>query len=233
MMRKLFSGLAVAAMLATAFAAPSQAASEPDTWDGLQKVKSKRMDAAYLLPGADFRVYSKLMVDPVQVAFRKNWERDVNRSSRSAGKRVTAEDAERARKAMSEGFAEILAEEFRKAKYEVVTAPGPDVLRLTPVIVDVYINAPDTMEPGRSYTFTVEAGEATLALEARDSETNQLLGRAVDARSTGETGRMTWTTSVTNRQEFERLFRIWAGNLADGMAALKAASPIAPKEPKK
>ena len=46
--------------------------------------------------------------------------------------------------------------------------------------MDVYVTAPDTMQAGRSYTFTVEAGEATLALEARDSETGQLLGRAID-----------------------------------------------------
>ena len=232
MTRKLLTGLAIAALLATGVVAPGQAASEPETWDGLQKVKSKKMDAAYLLPGADFRMYNKLLVDPVQVSFRKNYERDINRSTRSPSRRVTTEDIDRARQAMSEGFQEILAEELKKTKYEIVTAPGPDVLRVTPVIVDVYINAPDTMEPGRSYTFTVEAGEATLALEVRDAETNQLLGRAVDARSTGETGRMTWTTSVTNRQEFARMFRIWAGNFADGLDALKAASPIAPKAPK-
>jgi hypothetical protein len=43
----------------------------PDTWDGLVEVKPKRMDAAYLLPGADFRSYTKVMIDPSEVAFRE------------------------------------------------------------------------------------------------------------------------------------------------------------------
>ncbi len=55
------------AMLATALliAAPAaDAASKPQTtWDGLVQVKSKRLAAAFLLPGADFRPYNKIMLD--------------------------------------------------------------------------------------------------------------------------------------------------------------------------
>ena len=227
MIRRIFSGLAVTVMLATALAASAQSAGEDATWDGLQKVKSKRMDAAYLLPGADFRVYDKVMIDPIQVSFRKDWARDMNRSTRSARPRVTPEDADRIREAMGEGFQEILGKDFAKAGYQVVSTPGEDVLRLTPVLQDVYINAPDTMQAGPSRTYTLEAGEARFALEARDAETNQLLGRAVDRRRTGETGSWTWTTSVSNRAEFERMFKAWSSVLVDGMAALKDASPIA------
>jgi len=231
MIKRLLASVAAGVMLATAMVSPSHAAEEA-TWDGLQKVKSKRLDTAYLLPGADFRGYTKVIIDPLEVAFRKNWERDMNRASRSARPRVTAEDAERIRTEMGEGFHEVLVEDFRKAGYEVVTAPGPDVLRLTPGLVDVWINAPDTMQAGRSYTYTVEAGEATLALEARDSETGQLLGRAVDKRRTGDTGTWTWTTSVTNRAEFMNMFKQWSRILTNGMEALKEASPIEPKQKK-
>jgi len=231
MIKTLLASLAAAVMLTTAVVSPSFAA-EDSTWDGLQKVKSKRLDNAWLLPGADFRGYTKVMIDPLEVAFRKNWERDMNRASRSARARVSAEDADRIRKEMGEGFHEVLVEDFAKAGYEVVTAPGPDVLRLTPGLVDVWINAPDTMQPGRTYSYTVEAGEATLALEARDSETGQLLGRAVDRRRTGDTGTWTWTTSVTNRAEFMNMFRQWSRILTNGLEALKEASPIEPKQKK-
>lgn len=232
MTKTLLAALAAAAFLAVAVVSPSVAASEDATWDGLQKVKSKKLDTAYLLPGADFRGYTKVIIDPLEVAFRKNWERDMNRASRSARPRVTAEDADRIRKEMGEGFHEVLVEDFRKAGYEVVAVPGPDVLRLRPGLVDVWINAPDTPQPGRSYTYTVEAGEATLALEARDSETGQLLGRAVDRRRTGDTGTWTWTTSVTNRAEFTNMFRQWSRILTNGLEALKEASPIEPKQKK-
>ncbi|MBK6350519.1 MAG: hypothetical protein IPF50_12295, partial [Proteobacteria bacterium] len=59
-----------------------------------------------------------------------------------------------------------------------------DVLRLSTAIVNLYINAPDTMEAGRVQTYAAEAGEATLNLEVRDSRTNALLGRVVDRRET-------------------------------------------------
>jgi hypothetical protein len=146
---------------------------------------------------------------------------------------VSNEDAERIRKEMSEGFRETLLKSFQKAGYTVVTEPGPDVLRLTPVLMDVYVNAPDTIQAPRSYTFTLEAGEASMALEVRDSDTGQLLGRAVDKRRTGETGRLMWTTSITNRSEFQNVFDKWARILADGMGSLKEQSPIQPREPKK
>ena len=41
--------------------------------DGLVRVKSKRLDVVYLQPGADFRSYTKVMLDPTEVAFAKNW----------------------------------------------------------------------------------------------------------------------------------------------------------------
>jgi hypothetical protein len=228
MWKKLLSGIAIAAVLV----APAFSADEDSTWDGLQKVRSKTMDLAYLLPGADFRSYDKIMLAPIQVSFRKNWQRDMNRSSPGARQRVSTEDADRIRQEMSEGFRETLVKSFQKAGYEVVTEPGPNVLLLTPVLVDVSVNAPDTMQAGRSYTYTLEAGEATMALEARDAETGQLLGRAVDKRRTGETGTFQWTTRVSNRAEFQRVFDRWAGILADGMDSLKEASPIAVKAPK-
>ena len=231
MIKTQLASLAAVVMLVTAVVSPSHAA-EDATWDGLQKVKSKRLDNAWLLPGADFRGYTKVIIDPLEVAFRKNWERDMNRASRSARARVSAEDADRIRMQMGEGFREVLVEDFAKAGYEVVTTPGPDVLRLTPGLVDVWINAPDTMQAGRSYSYTVEAGEATLALEARDSETGQLLGRAVDRRRTGDTGTWTWTTSVSNRAEFTNMFRQWSRILTNGLEALKEASPIEPKQKK-
>jgi hypothetical protein len=42
-----------------------------------------------------------------------------------------------------------------------------------------------------------------------------------------------WTTSVTNRAEFQRVFDKWASILADGMASLKEQSPIAVRAPGK
>src|SRR5690348_18367499 len=47
----------------------------PEEWDGLKLVKLKGMDAAYVRPGADFSIYSKVIIDPIQVAFAKAWDK--------------------------------------------------------------------------------------------------------------------------------------------------------------
>jgi len=208
-----------------AFGTASAADAPPETWDGLVQVKAKRMDAAYLLPGADFRPYSKLMIDPTEAAFQKDWIRSQN-TSRNLSRQVRPEDAEKILAAARSNFDDIIAEAYTKAGYQIVTAPGPDVLRVSAAVVDLYVNAPDVMSAGRSYSFTAEAGEATLVMEARDSMTGTLLGRVLDRRETRSTGGMRMTTSVSNQQEFRALFRQWAGIAAKGLDELKAQSPV-------
>ena len=207
-------------------------AAEQETWDGLVPVEAKKVQKAYLLPGADFHGYTKVVIDPPLVEFRKNWQRDFNRSTSSLSGRLSTSDIEAIRTALAEGFQQILSAGFAKAGWEVGAAEGPDVLRLTPVLLNVYINAPDTRSAGRSTTYAVEAGEATLALEIRDSETGQLMGRVVDRRVAGRSGSIPMMRNrVTNRADFERLLKTWTGILVDGLAGLKAASPVAPARP--
>ena len=224
--RRLMLGLAVASVMALTVIVPVTAAEE-ETWDGLVKIDAKRVQVAYLRPGADFRVYTKVIIDPPIVEFYKNWQRDINRSVSTLGARLNSSDVERIRTAFSEGFEEILAAGFAKAGWEVGVAEGPDVLRVTPLLLNVYVNAPDKMTPGMSTTYTVRAGEATLALEIRDAETDQLLGRAVDRRRTSDYGGVLMSSNrVTNRAEFERLLKGWTEILVDGLAELKEASPL-------
>lgn len=215
-------GLAAALCLLAATAV----AQEPGHWDGLVEVKGKRLDVVFLLPGADFRQYSKVMMDPVEVAFEKNWARDYNRDAATLSQRLEPADLERITGAARNAFTEVFTEEYKKAGLEIVTEPGPDVLRLRPGVVDLYIVAPDTMSTGRSRTYTMEAGRATLFLEARDSTTGALLGRALDKRETRSTGRVQISNSVTNLSDFKALFRRWADTSTQGFAELKELSPV-------
>ena len=202
------------------------AADAPESWDGLVEVKAKRMDAVFLLPGADFRPYTKVMIDPTEVAFHKDWMKNINQSSVGVSRDVTQADAEKIASTARSGFADVFTEVFQKAGYQVVTAPGPDVLRLRPAVFNLYINAPDTMSAGRSRTYTMEAGEASLLLEVRDSTTGALLGRVVDRRETQGTGGFQVSNSVTNLSDFRMLFKQWAGICTKGMDELKAHSPV-------
>jgi len=217
------------AILSMATATPLAAQDDPaDTgWEGLVEVKSSKLDDVYLRPQADFRGYTKVMIDPTEVSFRKNWQRDQNRESLTLSGRVSDSDARRILDEAQKSFQRLFAEAYTSDGYEVVTAPGPDVIRLSTAIVNLDVTAPDTMSPGRTRTYSRDAGEATLVLEARDSLSGELLGRAVDERETSDMGPYI-RNSVTNAAEFEQVFRRWARTSADGLAELKALSPIDP-----
>jgi hypothetical protein len=215
----------------TLLATPLAAQDKPqDSWDGLVEVRASRFDDAFLLPGADFRGYDKVILDPAQVAFRKDWMRNMN-DTRRVGGRVGEDDAKRILSVVKADTGEIFAKAFTRAGYQVTDAPAATALRVTPAITRLYVNAPDTMSAGRVMTFTTEAGEATLVLELRDSLTNALLARVVDRRvaqqMAGAGNRpMMMTNSVTNQAEFQRAAGTWASASVKGLETLKAQSPI-------
>ena len=211
-----------------AASAGAQALPATTAWDGLVQVKPKHFDAAFLMPGADFRPYHKLMLDPATVAFRKDWMKRVNTATRLSG-RITQGDAEKIAATARDIFTDVFTEAFRKAGYEIVTAPGVDVLRVRAGVVDLYIAAPDTQSSGRSRTYTMEAGEATLFLEVRDSSSGALLGRVLDQRATRNTGSLRVTNQVTNLSDFRVLFRKWADISVKGLDNLRKLSPVPEK----
>lgn len=215
------------ALLLSGVAIPAGAKEESGgSWDGLTEVKPKRLDAAYLLPGADFRPYKKLMIDPVEVAFKKDWQKNYNRDAATLSQRLSEDDVQKIAAAARDNFTEVFNEAYKNAGLEVVTAPGPDVLRIRPGVVDLYVTAPDTMSSSRSRTYTMESGEATLFLEVRDSTTGALLGRALDKRGTRNTGRVQVSNSVTNLSDFRALFKQWADISVKGFQELREMSPV-------
>ncbi len=201
--------LALAALLPTAGRAvePRKQLEEAMSYDGLEKIKVKGIDLAYARPGASLAGYGKLIIDPVEVSFRKDWDPDRTGSRM----KLDAKDRENIRS----GVAKIVQEEFAKemgkgGTYQVVSAAGPDVLRLRAAIADLYVNAPDTMTPGRTVTYTLSAGEMTLVAELVDSESGQVIARVIDRRESQGTGMMQLTNSVVNRQEASIIAASWA-----------------------
>jgi len=181
----------------------------------------------YLQPGADFRGYTKVMLDPTEVAFAKSWRRSQNSTDRGLSGTISDRQVQDAITKGVDASNQIFAEAWTKGGYVVVTTPAPDVLRIKTGVVNIWVNAPDVPAAGRSHTFAPEAGQATYFVEARDSITGAILGRAVDQRFAGDTAH-NWRTSVSNRADFRELVEAWAAASVRGVDALKSASPIAP-----
>lgn len=183
---------------------------------GLELVPSKTVGALYRRPDVDISAYSKIMIGEPTVEFSKNWNpRNYGKYGLSAAQltKIRVDLAAMARSA----FAKVLGD----GGYEIVTEAGDGVLVITPNIVNLFINAPDVKSPGRSRTYTMEAGSATLALQVNDAVTGTLLAVALDQRRSGSST-MQWTTSVSNRAAAEDMLKGWAEQLKRELDAARS-----------
>lgn len=202
-------------LLTNASAASKADLEKAMSYDGLQKISVKGIDLAYARPGATLAGYNQMLLDPVEVAFHKNW--NPTKSGRSRIKLGATE-----RENIRVGVAKIVYDEFvkelqRKSTYRVVSAAGPDVLRVRVKIVNLYVNAPDTGAAAPARTYTVSAGEMTLFAELYDSETGELIARVVDQRAARNTGALTLSNSVVNVDEASSIASSWARILRDAL----------------
>jgi hypothetical protein len=185
------------------------------SYDGLEEVKSKKLDLLFVQPGATLTPYKKVWIDPIEVAFHKTWNRD--------RRNVSAKDRERIRRDIAATFHDILREELQRGGYEIVSAAGPDVLRVSAAIINLYITAPDTMSAVNSRTYVMSAGEMTLLAELHDSESGAILARVADRRSGRNSGFFEWATRASNAGEARRILRVWAGALRNGLDSAREA----------
>ncbi|GAB3271169.1 DUF3313 family protein [Parahaliea aestuarii] len=204
-----------------------ESAPPAESYDGLQLVPDTQFGEVYKKPGADISGYKEYGVTPCSVAFRKNWLRDQNDDRIDLSNRVTQKDVDRIKTAMGEAceekFREALAE---SPAYNVVEefTPGEQVLVLRPAIINLDINAPDVRTAGISRTYTTTSGEMTLLLELVDATTDEVLVRIVDRQRDFEDNYLTWTNSVTNKADADRILRRWAKELRDGLDKVTAGS---------
>jgi hypothetical protein len=178
--------LVCAAMLGAgaAFAQPQPAS--PQIGDQLATWITKTFDEAYVKPDANLASYRKVMLEQPQIVFRTNWLRDINRT-RDVSRWLTPADQQKIADDMSAGMGQAFADVFKSQGYEVVTAPGPGVLRVTPSVTDLYLNAPDIQSSNLTRTFNRETADATLVVDARDAVNGAVLAHFVDRRTVRDT----------------------------------------------
>lgn len=207
------------AALGAALAMPSQAV-DPASATGLVAVRSPDLDQLLLRPNVDLAGYHKILVDPAPIAFRSDFNK-TPQDTLAFTRRLYSNEVQQIATDTAAGLQEAVTQAFTTHGYEVVTAPGSGVLRLSPSAVDLFIDAPAALPAGKYPSFTQQDdGEATLVLEARDSVSGTLLGRVVDHRHAAKTYRtLTRTTNVAENFWFENMFREWAATCAKEFAA--------------
>jgi hypothetical protein len=204
----------VMALFALSLAAPLALADSrdlpPETWEGLKLVKRPGLDTVYLREGASLAKYDRVMLDPVEVSFDKNWN-----ARRGPGIYDEADPQE-----IRQNLAKLARDVFRreldkKGGYPLVDMPGDDVLRVRAQIVDLYINAPEPKTASPTRVYVLDAGEMTLVAELYDSRTNTLLARVIDRERGLDRGlnELQIANRVTNTAEADRILSNWARRL--------------------
>jgi hypothetical protein len=190
-------------LASVAVSAADASVEEAMSYDGLQKISVKGIDLAYARPGAQLSTYRRVMIDPVEVSF--------SRYPRRPGSRLPISQADRDR--IRTGVANIVHEEFvrelQSNNYQIVTEPGPDVLRVRANVINLIVNAPDS-GTARTSTFVVSAGEMTLVAELFDSESGEVEARLVDRRQARSTGRLQLSGAMQNADEARTIAAAWA-----------------------
>ena len=212
-------GLAILAMGMFAGCASTPNEDLPKVTDeGLHLVKGTKSGALYVLPDAQLAQYNQFAIAEVRVAFKDDWLKDLNSTRRTH--RVSQEDADKIKSAVSEQFEKIFTEELRKGGYKVVDLDGADnsaqdLLVLRPAIINLDVTAPDTKTAGRSRSYTASGGSMTLLMGFYDAVSGSLLARVVDSKAARDSGYMQISNSVTNMAEANRIFRKWAKILVE------------------
>jgi hypothetical protein len=214
----MFVALALLGVVNVSVAADKAAIEEALSADGLQKTKVKGLDLAYIRPGETLAGYDKVLVDPVSVSFRKDFE------PQKPGSRLplNAEELQKIRDSVGRIVHDEFVKELGKGKIGIANGPGASTLEVRASITDLYVNAPDTISPARSITYTMNAGEMSLVMELVDSQSGQVIARVYDRREAREIGTLEVTNSVTNTAEAANAARAWARILRNKLEAVRS-----------
>ena len=218
----IFAVLAVVFALATISPAMAKKSLPAVNDEGMELVKDSKLATVYADPGADLSIYNRIWLQDATVAFKKNWQRDQNRSHRF---KVRTEDMDRIQEDVATLFREVFTKELLDGGYAMTEEIGDDVLLVKPAIVDLDVIAPDIQRtPGREYGFSESAGEMTLNLELFDSLTGDKIVKATDRQRDFRRGYLEWRTSVSNRSDARRMMTSWAKALRSTLDEARSAT---------
>jgi hypothetical protein len=171
--------------------------------DGLQEISSKSFDTAFVRPGVDFGRYRELLVNESELAFRTP-----DRSKQQFP--LSEEQKERFRQLLDRQF----AEELSAAKnFRLTDTPGAETLDLYVRVQDILATVPPRRVGGASWGgIALQArGEATLVIELRDSQSEEVLARVFDRRAVeGMAMAQKQDAPITRWEDVETLCKRWA-----------------------
>jgi hypothetical protein len=187
------------------------------THDGLRRVDRAAFARVWVKPGADLSRFDAILLAPPSFHYRA-----VRRSAGSMDREFEVPENRR------DEFERIVSESFTRAlsrsrHFAVASEPGPETLLIVTAIHDVVSNMPPRRS-GRDRTYVSRIGEATIVLELRDSESNEVIARAAERRAVEPISGMVSTNSVRPTSEVRREAARWGSRLRSWLDSLREQS---------
>jgi hypothetical protein len=182
-------------------------------YEGLATVSSRAFDVAQVRPGADLQIYARLQIGTPELAFRTPDRAD--RQFPLSGKQV-----DRFRDGLIAAFD---AEFAGFGQLEIVDEPGPDTLALDIRVEDIVATvAPSAVgRAGRAAAVLEASGAAVIIVEVRNSQSNEILARGVDAgKASGGALRTSGDEMQMRFESGERVVARWAAITRTGLENL-------------
>lgn len=207
-----------------AFAADEGVLKKGDTTtDGLTITKSTRFTQTEIKKDITWSEYTKYRITPVEVSFRKNWQKDYNQRQMSLSQQVTENDMAEIRKSIGKiAYEELDKAMQKKGNLTRTEADDSKTLLFKPKVINLDIYAPDVQgSQAGTKNYIRQAGKATLFLEVYDSVSGEILGRWVDTREDPDRGYFDWANRITNNERMRLVISAWAARLVEGLGNLE------------
>jgi hypothetical protein len=199
---------ALCALLAGCSAAPPPTG---DSDDGLQRVDATTFDELYVAPGVSLANYRRVMLDPVEIQFKKDWrKRHPNLSDR---------DFEGFRAELARTLRERLEKELAAGGYAIAESPDKDVIRLRATIEDADFAGHELFSDTKTYAYV--DGEMTLRIQGFDGPSGALVARARDHEEDSESYVLERADRISAARNSERMFAKWAEALRSALDVAK------------
>ncbi|MEO8160037.1 MAG: hypothetical protein ABI588_01355 [Arenimonas sp.] len=213
----LLAVVAGAAMASSGPAARDQREALASQWveQGLQPIRSSKIELLYARPGARERIGHAMELAPVLVELRPDWQR-ASRELEHA--RLRPAEVQR----LKEEVATVVADELRQQLAGVRGHAGGNTPVLQARVLDLYLNAPELQTAGVTRTYTRSFGDMILVAELREHSGGKLLFGAWSHRPAREFTTLRLTTRVENAIEVRAVARGWARELRRQLDRLDA-----------
>lgn len=194
--------LCTLALILSAVACSSQppaAIASTINYEGLAEVSKPHFDVAQVRPETVFSNYDGVIVNAPELAFRTP-----DRSQQQ----FPLDETQKQR--FQEALADAFSLELSKLQnLDLRDEPGSKVLQLTVRIENISATVPSGRGKPIGYALTA-VGEATLILELRDSQSEQILARGVETRAVQGAALAQDGGMVTRWEDVEKLCARWA-----------------------